>query len=205
MRQTIDRPSPITGGKLELCSEQATVSYRGEAISYEKFFYHCVDTGMEFTDEELEKANLKRIYDTYRLRHGIPTAEELKKMRERYGIPSSAMSIILGLGENQFGLYEEGTVPTLSVGKLLALAADPAIMRGMLQFARGAFSEKLYNKYYEAILTAMQPASYVAEVSGLFDYGVYYAFPSNVVSCHPVASSPRKTRYNEYNSYARAC
>lgn len=205
MRQILDRPSPITGGMLELCTMPATVSYRGETISYEKSFYHCVDTGMEFADEELEKANLKRVYDTYRHRHGIPTAEELKKIRERYGIPSSAMSIILGLGENQFGLYEEGAVPTLSVGKLLALAADPAIMREMLQFARMSFSEKLYNKYYDAILTSMQPAWYVAESSGLFDYSVFYAFPSNVVKYQPVASSPRKTRYNEYNSYARAC
>ena len=205
MRQIIDRPSPLTGGKLELCTEPATVSYRGETISYEKSFYHCVETDMEFVDEELEKANLKRIYDTYRHQHGIPTAEALKKMRERYGIPSSAMSIILGLGENQFGLYEEGTVPTPSVGKLLALAADPAIMREMLQFARMFFSEKQYNKYYDAILTSMQPAWYVVEESGLFDYGVFYAFPASIVHCKPFASSPRKTRYNEYNSYARAC
>lgn len=205
MRQIIDKPSPITGGQLELCSEQATVSYRGETISYEKSFYHCLDTGMEFADEELEKANLKRIYDTYRRRHGIPMAEDLKKMRERYGIPSSAMSIILGLGENQFGLYEDGTVPIPSVGKLLALAADPSIMREMLRFARRSFSDKQYNKYYDAIMTAMPPAWYAVEVSGLFDYGVFNAFPASVVNCKRVVSSPRKVRYNEYNSYARAC
>ena len=70
MRQIIDKPSPVTGGRLELCSEPATVLYRGENVSFEKCFYHCVDTGMEFADEELERANLKRMYDTYRRRHG---------------------------------------------------------------------------------------------------------------------------------------
>lgn len=205
MRQIIDKPSPVTGGQLELCSEPETVSYRGEDIFFEKCFYHCVDTGLEFADEELERENLKRMYDAYRHRHGIPTAEELTRMRRRYGIPSGAMSIILGLGENQFGLYEEGAVPTLSVGKLLAFAEDPAIMREMLQSSRMFFSDKQYNRYYEAIAQSLQPASYVAEESRLSDYGVFRAFPPKVVNCKSEAASLRKTRYNEYSSYAKVC
>ena len=205
MRQIIDKPSPVTGGRLELCSEPETVSYRGEDIFFEKCFYHCVDTGLEFADEELERENLKRMYDTYRHRHGIPTAEELKRIRRRYGIPSGALSIILGLGENQFGLYEEGAVPTLSVGKLLAFAGDPAIMREMLQSSRMFFSDKQYNRYYEAIAQSLQPASYVAEESRLSDYGVFRAFPPKVVNCKSEAASLRKTRYNEYSSYAKVC
>lgn len=58
MKQIVDKPSPITGGLLELCTEPAIVSYRGENISYEKSFYRCVDSGLEFTDEELENTNL---------------------------------------------------------------------------------------------------------------------------------------------------
>ena len=61
--------SPITGGVLELHTVPSTVSYRGETVSYEKSYYHCVDTGMEFADDELEAANLKRIYDAYHHRH----------------------------------------------------------------------------------------------------------------------------------------
>ncbi len=205
MRQIIDKPSPVTGGRLELCSEPATVLYRGENVSFEKCFYHCVDTGMEFADEGLERANLKRMYDTYRRSHGIPTAEELTRMRRRYGIPSGAMSIILGLGENQFGLYEEGTVPTLSIGKLLALAEDPAIMREMLRSSRMYFSDKQYNRYYEAIAQSMQPASYAVEESRLLDYGVFRAFPPKEVNCKSEAASSRKTHYNEYSSYAKVC
>lgn len=205
MRQIIDKPSPITGGQMELCSELASVSYRGENISFEKYFYRCVDTGMEFVDEELEQANLKVMYDTYRFRHGIPTAEELKMMRRRYGIPSVAMSIILGLGENQFGLYEDGVVPTLSVGKLLALAEDPVIMREMLQSSKMVFSDKQYNKYYDAIALSMHPSSYVVEESRLLDYGVFRAFPAKVLNCKSEVSSLRKMHYNEYSNYAKFC
>ena len=62
----IDKESPITGGPLLLCKKKAEVTYRGERIPYEKCFYRCVDSGLEFVDEELEAANLKLIYDTYR-------------------------------------------------------------------------------------------------------------------------------------------
>lgn len=198
MKQMIDKPSPITGGLLELHTESAAVTYRGETISYDRSFYHCVDTGMEFADKELEGLNLKRLYDTYRRIHGIPTAEELKQMRERYGLPSSAMSLILGLGENQFGLYEEGTVPTPSVGRLLALALEPANMRDMLQAARNSFSGKQYAKYFTAIVASMHPAKYETEGVGLMDYGYYSSFPSAIIVTKPRVFSCRRSSYNEY-------
>jgi len=198
MKQVIDKPSPITGGLLELHTEPATVTYRGETISYDKSFYHCVDTGLEFADDELEQKNLKNIYDTYRRLHGIPSAEDLKKMRERYGIPSSAMSIILGLGENQFGLYEEGTVPVPSVGRLLALAMEPANMRDMLLVARSSFSDKQYAKYYSAIAASMHPAIYETEGMRLMDYSSYPSFPSANIVLKKRALPSRRSSYNDY-------
>lgn len=206
MSQIVNKPSPITGGLLELRTEPATVEYRGETISYERSFYHCVDSNLEFTDDELEAANLKLIYDTYRRLHGIPMAEEIKAMREGYGIPSSAMSKILGLGENQFGLYEEGTVPTVSVGMLLALAKDPAIMKRLLQLARSIFTEKLYNKYCRAIESSMHPATYDREGINLQDYDVFDSIFPVAVSRKISKKSPsaKKTSYNDY-AYGNPC
>lgn len=204
MRKLVNKPSPITGGPLELCIETAEVTFRGEIIPYEKTFFHCVDSGLEFVDEEQEAANLKLIYDTYRALHSIPMPEELKVMRERYGIPSFAMSLILGLGENQYGLYEEGVVPTPSVGRLLALAKDPVIMRGMLESARSLFSEKQYGKYYSSIVLSMQPAKYETEKKGLLDYCFLTSnAPARLIVCKPKVSSNRKNHYDEY-AYATA-
>ncbi|MBO4923224.1 MAG: hypothetical protein J5382_03770 [Bacteroidales bacterium] len=204
MRQIIDKPSPITGGLLELCTEPATVKFRGETISYERSFYHCVDSGMEFVDDDLGNSNLKLVYDKYRRSHGIPLVEEIKSMRERYGIPASAMSIILGLGENQYGLYEEGAMPTPSVGRLLLMARNPGVMIEMLQLARSSFSEKQYRKYYDAIVFAMPPARYSIEGAGLLEYGGFPSFPPSVIlTSQSAVSSQKKTPYNKY-IYARA-
>ena len=59
--------SPLTGGKVKLRTEQDSLEYRGETITYIKSFYHCVDTGFEFEDAELENNNLKTIQRLYYL------------------------------------------------------------------------------------------------------------------------------------------
>ena len=71
-KRILDIPSPITGGKLELCVDTAQTVFRGESVSYEKSFYHCVDSGLEYADEAMEAANLKNMYDAYCRAHGIP-------------------------------------------------------------------------------------------------------------------------------------
>ena len=156
MKKVSDKKSPLTGGALELCTEQDSLEYRGETITYIKSFYRCVDTGFEFEDAELENANLKIIYDTYRRRHGIPLAEELIQMRKRYGLPASAMSIILGLGENQYSLYEDGAVPAVSLGNLLALAMEPKNMESLLRSAKTKKTKKQYSKYWHSFERAVQ-------------------------------------------------
>ena len=160
---------------------------------------------MEFADSEMETANLKAIYDTYRKRHGIPLAEELVEMRKRYGIPVRAMSIILGLGENQFGLYEEGTVPTVSVGKLLSLAKDPKNMKEMLQSARPSFSDKEYSKYFLALASSTISSDYPKDWLSTKHYGQFaLTFPSALRKYNTKGVTSRKQSYNRYTSHSYA-
>ena len=205
MKREVNMPSPITGGRLEKHTEHATVEFRGETIGYEKTFYRCVDTGYEFVDEELEKANLKKVYDTYRRNHSIPLAEELKEMRERYGIPASAMSLILGLGENQFGLYEDGVVPSPSVGKLLALAMVPENMKEMLLSARPVLSDKQYGNYFSAIDSIPRAEIYEVEAKSIEEYEIMAAsLPSGIFINNGSRKFNRKFPYSEY-IYVTAC
>lgn len=205
MKKIVDKPSPITGGLLELCTESTSVVFRGETIFYERSFYHCVESDFEFTDEEQTEANLKNVYDAYRRLHSIPLAEELRLWRERYGIPASAMSILLNLGENQYSLYEDGAVPTPSIGRLLSMVRDPAFVREMLEASRPSFSEKLYAKYYKAIISSMQPAKYEADGVYVMDYGHYHSFPSaKIETSKTTAPVRRRSSYMDFE-YAAAC
>lgn len=199
--------SPLTGGQVELRTEDAQVEYRGETINYVKSFYHCVDTGFEYEDAELENSNLKNMYDTYRKSHGIPLAEELIQIRQTYRLPASAMSIILGLGENQYGLYENGVVPAISIGNLLALAMKADNMLQLLCAAKSRFTEKQFKKYYSNIEKVIyQEKTYDVEY---FNYSkceieTVPSLPSRTIIVKKILSSDQKTEAYTSNIYSYA-
>lgn len=152
-----NKKSPFTGGAVELCSEQATTHFRNEQYSYTSYYYRCVDTGRVFSDNELDDRSLAAVYDQYRQRHGIPTVEEIKEIRALYGLSALAMSRVLGLGDNQYRLYEEGAVPSESAGKLIALSRQKTNMLTLLESSKAAFSEKEYNRFYEMVRESSAP------------------------------------------------
>lgn len=122
MKEIID--SPFSDGEAHLKSEKTTSVYRKEKFSYIRYYYVCDETGLEFTEDETDEATFSQIYGQYREKYGIPPPEQLTKWRKSYGLSSVMMSKLLGLGENQYGLYEKGEMPALSIGRLLSMAGN---------------------------------------------------------------------------------
>ena len=100
--------SPFTGGEVRLCEEPRSMTYRKEQYNYIHRHYQCVDTGMYFTDTELDTANLEQVHAQYRDKYGIPSPSEIAQTRKKYGLSASKISLVLGLGVNQYRLYEAG-------------------------------------------------------------------------------------------------
>lgn len=138
--------SPLTGGKVILHKEPDKLLFRNEEFAYTSYEYECVDTGQRFTDLELDEKNMAQIYNQYRAKHGIPSPKELIDMRERYGVSAIKMSQILGLGVNQYSRYEQGEMPSESIGKMLHSIQTPAVFMGYLDDAKNQFSEAEYKK-----------------------------------------------------------
>ena len=143
--------SPFTGGKVLLKQEEDTLIYRGEEFSYIRYFYVCEDTGTEFTDRSLDEKSLGQVYEQYRRKYGIPSAEELKACRKKYGLSALNMAKLLGLGDNQYRLYENGDMPSLSVGRMLSLLSIDGVMEHYAETAAGLFDEDEYAKIRDAV------------------------------------------------------
>lgn len=152
-----NKKSPFTGGEVELCTEQATTLFRKERYTYTSYYYRCVDTGRSFTDNELDDKSLEQVYCQYRMRHGIPSQEEIKDIREQYGLSALAMARILGLGDNQYRLYEEGAIPSESVGKMIGLVRQKVNMLALLYASKEQMLAKEYNRLYDMINAAPAP------------------------------------------------
>ena len=141
--------SPFSGGDAKLCYEPSVLTFRKEQFRYVHQFYECQDTHERFTTTELDEANMAQVYNQYRAKYGIPFPEEIKRIRQHYGLSATKMSAILGFGENQYRLYENGDMPSEANGKLLMSIMNPEIFRIFVDNARGQFSDEEFAKLLE--------------------------------------------------------
>ncbi len=136
--------SPYTGKEMPLLKEQDILTYRGKEYHYISHCYKCIDTNETFTTEELDEINIGQIYNQYRRENGIPFPDELITLRENFGLSYTDMSAILGIGINQYRLYENGDMPNVSVGRALRSIIDnPMLIMSYIESAK----QELGNKY----------------------------------------------------------
>ena len=60
--------------------------------------------------------------------------EEIKKIREYYGLKKTQMSVLCGFGINQWGNYEAGSLPSASNERLIFLLNYPKNFLKMTEF-----------------------------------------------------------------------
>ncbi len=138
--------SPFTGGEAVLLTETRKAVFRKEEYEYTYICYKCVDTAETFTTTQMDVVNTAQIYNSYRTKHGIPFPDEIKDIRNRYELSASKMSKILGFGDNQYRLYENGEIPSLANGRVLKAIQSPKTFETFVDAAKEALSEEEYLK-----------------------------------------------------------
>lgn len=118
--------SPITGKEMQVRNELTSLAFRKEEFEVVTHYYECEDSGERFSDDRLDELSIVQVHNQYREKYGIPFSEEIKRIREGYGISASKMSEILGLGANSYRLYEAGEMPSVAIGRLIMSIRNPA-------------------------------------------------------------------------------
>ena len=143
--------SPLTGGEAVYQKEMRETEYRGEKFVYEHHNIRDLETNFEFTNTEIDEGNVQRVYSQYRAKHNIPSPKELTEIREMYGLSAAKMSEILGIGTNQYRLYEDGVMPSEAIGKMLRSIQTPAVFLGYVEGCKNQMPEAEYNKLCQKI------------------------------------------------------
>ena len=112
--------SPFTGKEMKRIYEMRFWKFRGEEYPYMHTAWLCEDSGEQFTDDASDTAGYIQVTNQYREKYGIPYTDEIVAIRKRYGISAQKMSLILGIGINQYRLYEQGEVPVALFAVALA-------------------------------------------------------------------------------------
>lgn len=94
-------------------------TFRKEDFTVRVRYYECKDTGEKFTTEEQDEELCSQLYNSYRVKHGIPFPDEIREIRERYGLSYSQITKIVGFGQNQWRQYENGCMPSESNGRMI--------------------------------------------------------------------------------------
>ncbi len=81
-------------------------------------------------------------------------------IRKRYGISAQKMSLILGIGINQYRLYEQGEVPSVSNGRMIRSISNPKVMLDILESSRNELSDTEYKKLSTKILNEITEGEY---------------------------------------------
>ena len=128
-----------------LVRQKQTQQYRKESFTIYQHFYHCIDSGGQFSTEDLNRVNQAQLHNQYRERCHIPFCEEIIKLRRQFGLSATRMAEVLGFGVNVYRHYENGEIPSISNARLINLCQDP---QNFLQLATisGALGEKEMRK-----------------------------------------------------------
>ena len=186
--------SPFTGGTVTQKHNLETFTYRNEKFTVKRLYFVCNDTGREFTNEDADSQIFHEIYKQYRERHRIPSPERLKDLRSKYGFSAHTMSKIAGMGINQYGLYENGEMPTIAMGQKLALLFDKQTLLECINKAQPRLG-----KSYIRIRTTVEAFN---EPKMIPLAKVFYKDFTEIVQslvCDEVETTERKPRWATYS------
>lgn len=175
--------SPFTGGNATKKYEYLTLSFRKEKFTVKRYYFQCNETGKTFSNTEVDSQVMNDVYRQYRERHSIPSPEQLKNLREKYGFSAHIMSKIAGIGVNQYGLYENGEMPTIVVGQKLSSLFEKESLIASIDSSRIKLG-KDYGKVKEKVRSYSEPysLSITDEYYDEFDEIQPLIFPSLVLS-----------------------
>lgn len=139
----------------KIISRKAIYMVRNEPIEINEKVRINLLNNEEILDVELEDENLENIYRQYRKKKGLLTPEQIKNIREKYGLSQRAFSRILGWGEITVHRYENGALQSRAHNDYLILLQNPDNLKKLLEENRDKINHKDYLKIEENIRNIM--------------------------------------------------
>ena len=132
----------------------------GEQIEVDAQVLVCAECEEELYCEELDNATLTRAYNEYRRRHRLLFPDEIKKIREQYGLSQRGFAKLLNWGDKTICRYENGSIQDKAHNSLLLFLREPENMRTYLTENEISLDERQKAKLLAAVEKLEQDAEY---------------------------------------------
>lgn len=147
----------------KVIKKKETYDVCGESVEVDAEVLVCVDCGEEFYSEELDNATLVRAYNEFRRRHKLLLPEEIKKIREQYGLSQRGFAKLLNWGDKTICRYENGSIQDKAHNSLLLFLREPENMKRYLTENEVALNEKQKSKLLSIVERLEQNEEYQTE------------------------------------------
>ena len=144
--------------KAKIISRQETFNVCGEDITVEAQVLVCTECGEELFCEKLDSATLVNAYNEYRRKHKLLLPDEIKKIREQYGLSQRSFAKLLNWGDKTICRYENGSVQDKAHNSLLLFLREPENMRTYLTENEIALDERQKAKLLDTVEKLEQDA-----------------------------------------------
>ena len=135
----------------------------GDPIEVDAQVLVCADCGEEFVCEELDNATIVHAYNKYRRNHKLLFPEDIKKIREQYGLSQRSFAKLLNWGDKTIYRYENGSLQDKAHNSLLLFLRDPENMKIYLTENEITLDERQKVRLLKTVEKLEQDAEYREE------------------------------------------
>ena len=104
-----------------------------------------LNTGDEINNHKLDLENDKKLVDAYKEEKELLTSNDIKEIRNMYGMTQKDYAFALGMGEISIHRLEKTFIQSDETDSL-RLSVDPSIMLKLLKINKSRFEEDVYNR-----------------------------------------------------------
>ncbi|MDR3598894.1 MAG: type II toxin-antitoxin system MqsA family antitoxin [Desulfosporosinus sp.] len=127
--------------------------YKDLEVEFISTYEYCADSQEYIETEDMIRTNRLAMKDAYRRKVGLLTSNDIKNIREKYGISQKEFSEILNWGKATITRYENHQIQNKAHDDILSkIDSDPKWFLEMLERAKERISPKLYSQYYQKAL-----------------------------------------------------
>ncbi len=138
-------------------SRVETYPVKGEDIPVSATVRVCEACGEDIFDENLDERTLALAYEEYRKRKGLLTPQEIRSIRESFGLSQRGLAELLNWGEVTIHRYENGAVQDEAHNSvLLALRDNPQFVLNLLARNGGRLAPREVERVRQRVFELLQ-------------------------------------------------
>jgi putative zinc finger/helix-turn-helix YgiT family protein len=128
--------------RLSYGTKKETLIVNKQKINVTTKIYHCWEGDHYFYDPADEEKKFQDAYRVYRELNGLLQPEEIKEIREKYGLSRRALARFLGWGEITVQRYETGALQDNAHNNLLLLIKETDNFKRLFEIRKSQLETK---------------------------------------------------------------